>query len=163
MTPLLAQADEFEFWFALIVYAIPLLFLLFAFLTGHFVERRHFASIRRREAATAGLPAVPTRSVETGRTVIDARVVLGSIVISHDYFKRFLSRLRKIFGGRIRSYETLLDRGRREAVLRLKEQSGGADVILNLRIATSNIASTRGKKGMGAVEIVAYGTAVRYG
>ena len=100
---------------------------------------------------------------EAGRIVAEAQVLVGSVVISHDYFKRFLSRLRKIFGGRIRSYETLLDRGRREAVLRLKEQAAGADIVLNLRIATSLIASTRGKQGLGAVEVIAYGTAVRYG
>lgn len=163
MTPILAQASGFEIWLVVIVYAIPLVFLLFAMFTGHWVEKRHFASIRQRELALANLPAVPTRSWDAARTVADARVVVGSVVISHDHFKRFLTKLRKIFGGRIRSYETLLDRGRREAVLRLKEQATGADIVLNLRIATSNIASTQGKRGVGAVEVIAYGTAVRYG
>jgi uncharacterized protein YbjQ (UPF0145 family) len=154
-------ADDQTFY-VLIAYSLPLVMLLFACFIGVIVERRHFASIRLREAATAHLPAVPTRALEAGRAVADARIVMASVVISHDYFKRFLANLRKIIGGRLGAYESLLDRARREAILRLKEQSPDCHIILNLRLATCTIARTRGKQGMGAVEVLAYGTAVRY-
>ena len=49
-----------------------------------------------------------------------------------------------------------------EAVLRLKAQCPDAHIVLNLRLETANIANTQGKKGIGALEVVAYGTAVRY-
>jgi len=142
---------------------LPLGLLILGWVVGSRVEKRHYASIREREARTAVLPAVPTRSPDSTRTIADARLVMASVVISLDYFKRFLAGLRKIFGGRVRAYESLMDRARREAVLRLKEQAAGADIILNLRMETANIARARQGKGIGAIEVLASGTALRYG
>ncbi|RME71145.1 MAG: YbjQ family protein [Verrucomicrobia bacterium] len=130
---------------------------------GSILESRHFASIRSREAATADYPAVPTRSWDETRAVAEVRLVASSVVVSLDYFKRILAGLRNIFGGRIRSYESLLDRAKREAILRLKESAPGFDIIVNLRVDTSNIASVHNrKKGIGGVEVLASGTAIRY-
>ena len=61
-------------------------------------------------------------------------------------------------------YETLLDRGRREAILRMREraQSQGYDGVLNVRLETSQLASTRPDgQGTGGIEILAFGTAVK--
>jgi uncharacterized protein YbjQ (UPF0145 family) len=87
------------------------------------------------------------------------------VVVSLDYFKRFLAGLRQIFGGRVRSYESLVDRGRREAILRMKDQARSADIIVNLRLETSIVGSTTrsGKRRIGCIEVLAYGTAVKYG
>jgi uncharacterized protein YbjQ (UPF0145 family) len=141
---------------------LPLSLLILGWLVGSHLEKRHYQSIREREGRTAHLPAVPTRSADATRTIADARLVIASVVISLDYFKRFLAALRKIFGGNVRAYESLMDRARREAVLRLKEQAVGADIVLNLRMETANIARARQGKGIGAVEVLASGTAVRY-
>jgi uncharacterized protein YbjQ (UPF0145 family) len=146
----------------LLAVLLPFLMIAVAWLIGTLNERRHYASIRTREAATASLPAVTLRSAFDGRPVADARLVTGHVVISIDKFKRLLAAWRKIFGGRVRSYESLVDRARREAVLRLKEQAAGADIILNLRLDTSNISQTSRDRGTGAIEVVASGTAVRY-
>lgn len=162
MDPDYSQPDYFGVIVLLLVYGLPFLFFVVSGVTGVIIERRHYRSIREREAATAGLPVVTLRTLESGRPVADSRLVTASVVISHDNFKRFLAQLRKIFGGRLRSYESLLDRARREAVLRLKAQCPDAHIVLNLRLDTANIASTQGKKGLGALEVVAYGTAVRY-
>jgi uncharacterized protein YbjQ (UPF0145 family) len=161
-THVMAAADSAGLAIVALAYLLPLLVLLFACVIGVIVERRHFASIRLREAATGRLPAVTTRTLQEGRAVADARLVTASVVISHDHFKRLLANLRKIFGGRLGAYETLLERARREAILRLKEQSAGAHLIVNLRLETCTIARTKGRQGIGAVEVLAYGTAVRY-
>ena len=60
-------------------------------------------------------------------------------------------------------YESLLDRGRREAILRMKEQAiaWGGTQIYNVRLETSNIGSQGGGKGLAALEVTAYGTAIR--
>ena len=92
-----------------------------------------------------------------------AGMVMGSVVVSHDHFKRFLAQLRIIVGGRIKSYEPLLDRARREAVLRMKEQAlaRGHNTVVNIRLETSRLAnSRRGGKGTAGVEMLAYGTAL---
>jgi uncharacterized protein YbjQ (UPF0145 family) len=88
------------------------------------------------------------------------RLVAGSVVISVDYFKRFLAGLRNIFGGRVRSYESLLDRARREAILRMKAEAKalGADMVFNIKMETASISKGR-RNAIGAVEVLAYGTA----
>ena len=88
-------------------------------------------------------------------------MVQGSAVISVDYFKRLLASLRNLFGGTIRSYETLLDRARREALLRMKESApAGTSMIVNVRVETSTVGKNSHKKGVGCVEALAYGTAL---
>lgn len=147
----------------LLAYGIPFSMLVVFGTIGAWNERRHYASIRAREAATAHLPAANLRSFDRGRPVAEAWLVTASVVISIDYFKRFLAGWRKIFGGRVRSYETLLDRARREALLRLKEQCPEADLIANLRFDTASIATSRGRRqSVAGVEVVASGTAIRY-
>ncbi|RKX34100.1 MAG: YbjQ family protein [Verrucomicrobia bacterium] len=157
-----SQGDSVHLVILIFAYGLPFLLLFCGGLIGTILERRHFASIRRREAATGDLPTVPTRSLDPDRKVAETRLVSASVVVSHDYLKRFLAQLRKIFGGRLRSYESLLDRARREAILRLKEQVPEASIIVNLRLETATIGRTHGKQGLGAVEVLAYGTAVRY-
>jgi uncharacterized protein YbjQ (UPF0145 family) len=88
-------------------------------------------------------------------------MVTGSVVISVDYFKRFVAGLRKLVGGRVTTYETLLDRARREAILRMKERAKdlGAYIVFNVKIETASISKGR-KQTVGSVEVLAYGTAL---
>jgi len=128
---------------------------------GTFAEKRHYRSIHAREQALLHLPAVTTRTSHyTDVQIESADLVLGSTVISVDYFKQFVAMLRKIFGGTVRSYETLLDRARREAVLRMKEVAGDAVVIVNVRIEAAPIGKKARKGNVSCVEAVAYGTAL---
>ena len=87
-------------------------------------------------------------------------LVAGSVVVSEDYFKRILSSLYSVFGGRVKSYETLLDRARREAVLRMKAEAAahGARMIINIKFQTFAVPGRSGR--IGAVELLAYGTAL---
>jgi uncharacterized protein YbjQ (UPF0145 family) len=128
---------------------------------GTWAEKRHYRSIADREAATVNLPAVSLKSVDVpARKVRSARMVHGSVVISVDYFKRLLAGLRNIFGGRVKAYESLIDRARREAVLRMKAMAGDATVIVNVRIETSTVGRQSRRKHTSCLEAVAYGTAL---
>ena len=146
----------------LLVFSSPVILFFGTWWLGGLLERRHYQSIREREAALLHLPAITMRTADSGRQVAEARLVTGCVVVSNDYFKKVLAGLRKIFGGRLRTYESLVDRARREAVLRMKESSAGADAILNVRLETSTISRTSGDSGIGAIEVIAYGTAIRY-
>ena len=74
-----------------------------------------------------------------------------------------LASLRNIFGGKVAAYESLVDRARREAVLRMKEKAPNADIVLNTRIETSTIGrSANSRRSIGSIEAIAYGTAVSY-
>lgn len=128
---------------------------------GTIAEKRHYQSIRKREAALLHLPAVTLKSAGyPDEQVRSTQLVWGSAVISIDYFKRFLAALRNIFGGTVTSYETLIDRARREALLRMKEMAEGATVIVNVRIETATIGKKASKSAVGCLEALAYGTAL---
>ncbi len=152
----------------LLIGCSPLLFtfflLLFTYVIGTILERRHFKSIVEREEKFRGFPVVSFEALPAGWEVESADLAQGSIVVSLDYFKRFLASLRAIFGGRIKSYEPLLERARREALLRMTEDAigRGYDAVVNVRLETSRLASSRGdNKGTAGVEILAFGTAVK--
>jgi len=128
---------------------------------GRRIEKKHFASLIARENLLLQLPATSVKLPLKNHPVRHARLVQGGVVVSVDYFKRILAALRNIFGGNVSSYESLLDRARREAILRLKESCSDADEIINLRIETSSISKGRDSR-IGCVEVLAYGTAIYY-
>jgi len=132
------------------------------YFVGTWVERTHYASIRTRERELAGVIALPMKNPPQLAGASDAVMVCGSVVVSVDYFKAFLAGFRNLIGGRVRTYETLLDRGRREAILRMKAaaQRSGCNAVVCLRLESTNLASGSNKKTVG-VEVMAYGTAVR--
>lgn len=141
-----------------------LTFLGLGYTFGSINESRHYTSIRKREKQFLSLPAVNTKTINhTDREIEKAVLVQGSAVISIDYFKRFLAGLRNIFGGNVGVYESLLDRARREATLRMKETAGDADIIVNTRLETSPIGQSANRRSaVGSIEAIAYGTAVTY-
>ncbi|MFK7828470.1 MAG: YbjQ family protein [Congregibacter sp.] len=136
--------------------------LVVGYVIGQYLERRHYRSIEARELAYISLITTSSKR-PLGEITEPSRVELveGACVISIDYFKQFVASLRQLFGGSLRSYETLVDRARREAVLRLKEQCLDAGQVINLRLETSSI--SKGQKGqVGAVEVHAYATAIYF-
>lgn len=146
-------------------FVMPLLILMFAYFIGSWIERRHFTSIREREAENRAYPVVSFDTMPADWNVNQATMVIGSIVISLDYFKRVIAFLKSLFGGRIKTYEPLLDRARREALLRMTEQARrqGYDAVFNVRLETSRLANSRGNgEGVAGVEMLAYGTAVKF-
>jgi uncharacterized protein YbjQ (UPF0145 family) len=152
-----------------IEFSVFLLLVIVGFISGTVVERRHYASIKLREQQYRHLPAFPmalATVVADGVSPPIARVqmVIGSVVLSEDYFKAMLGNLKTFFGGNLTAYESLMDRARREAILRMKDQAPWADVIVNLRLETSSIGKEGGQDGKGpkSVEMVAYGTAIGF-
>jgi len=139
----------------------PIAVIALAMITGTLLEKRHFTSIRRREETFHRMPVLTVKGYPTGTPISKAHMVSGSTVVSIDYFKRFLASLRNIFGGEVRSYCSLLDRGRREAILRMKAQDSEADLIVNLRVETSSVAQGK-RKQLGSTEVLAYGTAITF-
>jgi len=147
---------------ALIQIGVPAALLVLAYFTGSWVERRHYASIRRREARGRSFPVLAFREVPAGWEVTEAALVSGTVVVSLDHFKRFLASLRNLVGGRVAAYESLLDRARREAILRLREQAfeAGYRAVVNLRLETYQITGGSDAPGTG-VEVLAYGTGLK--
>lgn len=136
--------------------------LVLGYLAGTAAEKKHYRSIEKREAEGFNLPVVTTSTLLVKKEVEGTLLVTGSAVISIDYFKRILASLINIVGGKVISYESLLDRARREAILRMKDEAKNYDYILNLRVETSVIGNSANQKnGVGSVEVLAFGTAVK--
>jgi uncharacterized protein YbjQ (UPF0145 family) len=128
---------------------------------GRANEARHYASIRERELRYRDVLLFSARFPPEAARPRESRLVMGNAVVSVDFFKQFVAGLRSLLGGRVTSYESLLDRARREAVLRMKEDAAlsGARAIFNVKFETSSI-SQGAKNSIGSVEVLAYGTAL---
>lgn len=137
--------------------------VVLGYVSGRIVEKRHYVSIRRREQQFADTLVFGNRFPPLTRP---ARQMLvdGSVVISEDYFKALVAGLQSLIGGRLKSYESLLDRARREAVLRMKAKAreAGASMIINVKFQTFAIPGNR-QNSFRAVELLAYGTALTFG
>jgi len=127
---------------------------------GRAAELRHFKLIRQREKQLQSIPVIASKIPDPSLHPRQVQLVSGSVVISVDYFKRFIAGLRNLIGGRVTSYESLLDRARREAILRMKEEARalGANLVFNVKFETSSI-SKGTRDQIGSVEVLAYGTA----
>ena len=130
------------------------------FVFGRVNEAKHFRALDRREEELSHITISNTKKLPEGYEGSD--FVTGNVVISIDYFKRIAAALRGLVGGQIKSYTTLLERARREAALRMKEEAaaGGATHIANVRIETSSVFQNA-KTNVGSLEVYAYGTALR--
>lgn len=134
-----------------------LLLILIGLFSGSWIERRHYRSIRQRERDTRGIPVSNLRGLPDKDSILRSRLVSGSVVISIDAFKQALAGLQSFFGGEVTAYETLIDRARREAMLRLYDQVGPPEILANVRIETSTIGN--GER-VASIEVLAYATAV---
>lgn len=136
--------------------------LLVLFIVGWFFgarhERQHLARLAIAETELSHIIVSSERFyVPKIVTHSEGELVLGSVVIAQDYFKMVIAKVLSLFGKNLTTYETLLDRARREALVRMRTQAQmkGYNHIYGLRLEVSNI------NQLGSmVEAIAYGTAV---
>ena len=140
---------------------IPVILVILGYFFGRRAENKHYQDIIEREKQMNSLPALASKLPPIDGQ-FEQILVSGNVVIANDYFKSFVAGLRNLFGGKVRTYETLLDRARREAVLRMKAEAQqlGADFIFNVKFESSNI-SGQYSKGLPIIEVHSYGTALR--
>jgi len=141
---------------------IPLMFVLLCFLIGKGIELHHFKTLAEREQHFSGIIVTNLKTIPPQYENAQPILVMGSAVIATDYFKVFAAGLRTFFGGEMKSYVTLMERARREAMVRLLEQAAGqgATAVWNIRYETSTTHGQQRKKP-GGVEVLAYGTALK--
>ncbi len=131
---------------------------------GRRAERRHFESLRRREAEHAGVLFTDAKryygKVDMSR---GGKMVVAETVVASDYLKSFLARLRNIFGGEVRSFELMMQRARREALMKLAEQAAaeGYNALCNVRIQFADVGGGTQGRAVPFAPILAYATAYR--
>lgn len=121
---------------------------------GRHIERNHLKQLDEKEQRLAHILLDTSRFKSSNA---HGQLLISNVVISHDYFKMVWAAIHNFFGGRLTTYESVVERARREAVIRLKLQAEqlGATQLLGLRLSTTEI----GMQG-GMVEVFAYATAI---
>lgn len=150
----------------LIVYFVIFVFLMtIGFVAGGATERAHFKRLDERGEANRGFIVTQLKTYPGGSTGSPPpQLFMAEAVISSDYLKTFLAGIRKFFGGEMRSYQSLLERARREALMRIIEQASeaGYDTACNLRYESADIGgATNPQKTVTMVAVLATATAYR--
>jgi uncharacterized protein YbjQ (UPF0145 family) len=122
-----------------------------------YTEHRHNKRMSLREKDLEDVIITTAKHADTHMKT--AAMVVGSVVVSHDFFRTLFISLRKIIGGNIVHYERLLVRGRREAFIRMQEEAKlrGFNKVINVRFGSSHISG----RFLPAIELTAYGTGVK--
>jgi uncharacterized protein YbjQ (UPF0145 family) len=136
--------------------------LLLGLVAGSIIEYQHLQDLRQREQKVRQFSVISFGANQPLPNARKVMLVSGSVVLTSDTFRTFVASLISLVGGNIGVYESLMNRGRREAILRMKEQAiaQGATQVLNLKIETARI-SSEANNAAAVIEIIAYGTAIR--
>ncbi len=120
---------------------------------------------RETQAAIKG-DALSTLSKPFGdREIKQTKMLMASVVMSPSWVQMWIGGIMSLFGGQINVFTKVVDWARREAQQRLREkvEEEGYDEVINMRIETTMLTTTRGGKDKtSGVEILAYGTAIKY-
>ncbi len=143
-----------------------LIFIIILLLGLYFwkrAERKHYTSIHQREETYKNIIVLSDTDLKQAKNNQSEWILIAEgTVVSIDAFKKLMAGFVNIFGGRMKSYESLVDRARREAILKVKQRAeeSGCNVIANLRLETSSISKST-KNSVGAVEAMAYATGLK--
>ena len=99
------------------------------------------------------------------REIKEFSMVSANVVMSPSWVQMWIGSIITLFGGEINVFTKIVDWARREAKQRLREQvaAAGYDAVINVRFETTVMSRTRGGKDRtSGVEILAYGTAIKY-
>lgn len=148
----------------LIILILPAGLLAFTFFWGRAVETNHLKELRLKEMDLAQVSwSSVGKKEDFSQSFLKGELFIGQVVIGQDYFKNFVAGLIGLVGGSVSVYESLLDRGRREALCRLREaaRSAGYTSIVNVRYVSSTVGMNKNGQASGVIEVLAYGTGIK--
>ena len=139
--------------------------IAFSAIFGSYYQKGKMNKLLEREKQTGRDPVTNLSNPVGDKKIHSSSLMWESVVIGPSWWQMLLGWIGSIFGGRLNAFTDIYDWARREALQRLREKviSSNFDDVINLRIETSMMSSTsRGKDRTAAMEIVAYGTAIKY-
>ena len=150
---------------------IPVLVTLFIPLTswalGRWYQGRLLRALDGKEKQQGSLLMsgnhLSTSSPMTTMSASSSTLLHVSICVGPSWGQMFFMWLKSLFGGRLHSYDTVLDFGRREVLMRLNQQANelGCASIVNIRIETSVISFAKNEKSkQSSVEFLAFATGI---
>ena len=128
--------------------------------------RKRKVLLERESTSAVSGDSLTTLSKPYGnREIKEFRIMMASVVMSPSWVQMWIGGIMSLFGGQINVFTKVVDWTRREAKQRLREQvaAAGYDEVINLRIETTMMTKTKGGKDRtSGVEILVYGTAIKY-
>ena len=147
---------------------IPLLFPFLSWAIGRwYQDRLHGALLENEKKEGSTLQDenyLSTSSQMDSMSAQSSTLLHVSICVGPSIGQMFFMWIKGLFGGRLHSYDVVLDYGRREVLLRLKRQAQqlGCSSIQNIRIETSMVQFAKNNKSKQAsVEFLAFATGIR--
>lgn len=143
--------------------AWPLLFtvvpLLFSWIFGNIYQKK------KQEELEVRVESFGTDNLTTLKSpppqVSASGLLTANIIMSVSWWQKLVGGIKTIFGGQVQTWDGILAWARKEAMQRLREQAKaeGFDNVINVRLETSEIQSSKGRNT--AIEILAYGTGIK--
>ncbi|MEO2120498.1 MAG: hypothetical protein CXT67_07160 [Methanobacteriota archaeon] len=133
--------------------------LLFSWIFGNIYQKK------KQEELGVRVKAFGTDNLTTLKTppaqVSASGLLSANIIMSVSWWQKLVGGLKTIFGGQVETWDRVLAWARKEALQRLREQARakGFDNVINVRLDTSEIQSSKGRNT--AIEILAYGTGIK--
>lgn len=144
----------------LVISIAPL--ILFGLIIGRTVENRHIRRLDRFEAAHQDFLVTQLRSFPLSCVAEPPPALLVTeVVIASDYLKSWFAQWRNLFGGELRSLQTLQTRAKREAVARLTQSAieQGYNAMCNVRIESADVGGATSKRKNPMAAVLATATA----
>ena len=140
--------------------------LLSLIATFLYQPRKRKVLLKREAQAALKGDALSTLSKPFGdREIKQTKMLMANVVMSPSWVQMWIGGIMSLFGGQINVFTKVVDWARREAQQRLREKVAeeGFDEVINMRIETTILTRTKGGKDRtSGVEILAYGTAIKY-
>ena len=142
--------------------------IAFSAIYGSYYQKGKMNKLLEREKGIGGSFKDPISNLSTpinNQKIMNSSLMWESVVIGPSWWQMLLGWIGSIFGGRLNAFTDTYDWARREALQRLREKviASNFDDVINLRIETSMMSSSnKSKDKTAAMEIVAYGTAIKY-
>jgi len=140
---------------------IPLAIFVIPMISGQIIERKHVKELVAREAEIRKKVVVHNRRRPIMTRPARMTLVAGEVCIGADRFKTWLAGFRQLVGGRMKSLSPVVERARREALLRALESAAkqGYTEVGNIRYSTANLKWNAPKQKELLISVMVYGTA----
>jgi len=140
---------------------IPLFVFLVAVVVGRLIESNHLKDLARREQALKGTMVIHTRMRAVSPGMKHQEMMFAEVALGADRFVTWLAMWKQLIGGNLGSLEPVVDRARREALLRIAEQSAakGYTELANVRFSTASMKVGDRRQKELILGIFAFGTA----
>ena len=148
-------------FYVFVLIILPLILFIIPMITGQIIERKHLKELAAREAEIRKKVIVHNRKSPLMTRPAKMTLVAGEVCIGADRFKTWLAGFRQLVGGQMKSLAPVVERARREALLRALETAAkqGYTEVGNIRSSTANLKWNAPKQKELLISVMAYGTA----